>query len=462
LNPSESTVLPGGKSAPAIVLAWLAFVGILYFISTSNYLLFHSLSELFSISVATAVFMLVWNTRRFMENDFLFFIGVSFLFVSVIDLFHVLAFKGMGVFPGEDANMATQLWIAARYLQSISFLAGVLLIRRRLNQRLLVVAFAGVTALLLAAIASGIFPDSYVNGLTPFKKVSEYVICLILAVSALRLRGERESFSPKIGTLLIHFMIFTILSELVFTFYINVYGLSNFLGHIFKIFAVYCIYKAVIETGLNQPFDLLFHGMKRREEELENSHSLLHELATRDPVTGLANRLLFETRLQHAIQKTQRANYDGIQSMIQMIIMDTDNFKDINDRFGHLGGDQVLREIGRRIRAELRESDTVARWGGDEFTCVLEDISSIEAAMHAAQKILASVTAPMQINGRDVIITVSLGYSLFPLHAQESEDLLRYADEALYRAKQTKNSIRMYDLDTGVLNQSMVSEAKPE
>jgi diguanylate cyclase (GGDEF)-like protein len=257
-------------------------------------------------------------------------------------------------------------------------------------------------------------------------------------------------------------VIFTILSELVFTFYINVYGLSNFLGHIFKIFAVYCIYKAVIETGLNQPFDLLFHGMKRREEELENSHRLLHELATRDPVTGLANRLLFETRLQHAIQKTQRANYDGIQSMIQMIIMDTDNFKDINDRFGHLGGDQVLREIGRRIRAELRESDTVARWGGDEFTCVLEDISSIEAAMHAAQKILASVTAPMQINGRDVIITVSLGYSLFPLHAQESEDLLRYADEALYRAKQTKNSIRMYDLDTGVLNQSMVSEAKPE
>ena len=447
---------------PVIILAWLAFVGILYFISTSNYLLFHSLAELFSISVATAVFMLVWNTRRFMENDFLFFIGISYLFVSVIDLFHMLAFKGMGIFPGEDANLATQLWIAARYLQSISFLAGVLLIRRRLNQRLLVMTFAGITALLLAPIASGIFPDAYVNGLTPFKKISEYVICLILGVSALQLRGEREAFSPRIRTLLIHFMIFTILSELLFTFYIDVYGLSNFLGHIFKIFAVYCIYKAVIETGLNQPFDLLFHGMKRREAELENSHRLMHELATRDPVTGLANRLLFETRLLHALQKTQRANYAGIQSMVQVIIMDTDNFKNINDRFGHLGGDQVLREIGRRIRAELRESDTVARWGGDEFTCVLEDIASIEAAGRAAQKILDSVTAPMQIDDKEVTITVSLGYSLFPLHAQESEDLLRYADEALYRAKQTKNSVRMYDPSAGILDSSMLREVNTE
>ncbi len=447
---------------PATVLAWLVFVGILYFISVTNYLLFHSLAELFSISVAAAVFMLVWNTRRFMENDFLFFIGVSSLFVGAIDLFHMLAFQGMGIFSDDGANLPTELWIAARYLQSVSFLAAVLLIRRKLNQRLLVMSLAGVTALLLAAIGTGVFPDSYVNGLTPFKTVSEYAICLIFGVSALRLRGEREAFSPKIRTLLIQLMLFTILSELTFTFYIDVYGLSNFWGHIFKILGVYCLYKAVIETGLNQPFDLLFHGMKRRETELENSHKLLHEMATRDPVTGLANRLLFETRLLHALQKAQRSNYAGIQSMVQVILMDADNFKNVNDKFGHLSGDQVLREIGQRIKAELRESDTVARWGGDEFTCILEDIPDIEAAEHAAQKLLASVTAPMQVHGKDVTITISLGYSLSPLHAQESEALLRYADEALYHAKQTKNSIRMYDPDTSILNPSILSEASPE
>ena len=255
----------------AMLTPWLVFVSLLYFISTYNYLLFHSLAELFSISVGAAVFMLVWNTRRFMDNDFLFFIGVSYLFMSVIDLFHTLSFKGMGIFPGNDANLPTQLWIAARYVQSISFLTAAMLIRRKINPRLLMMVFAGVTALLLAAIAGGLFPDCYVNGLTPFKKVSEFIICLIFGVSALKLRGEREAFSPRIATLLIHFTIFTILSELAFAFYIDVYGLSNFVGHIFRLFAVYCIYKAVIETGLNQPFDLLFHGMKRRETELETS-----------------------------------------------------------------------------------------------------------------------------------------------------------------------------------------------
>ena len=164
----------------------------------------------------------------------------------------------------------------------------------------------------------------------------------------------------------------------------------------------------------------------------------------------------------HALQKTQRNNYAGIQSVIQVIIMDTDNFKDVNDRFGHLGGDQALREIGRRIKSELRDSDTVARWGGDEFTCVLEDITSIEAAERSAQKILDSLTAPMTINGQEVIITVSLGFSLFPLHAQESEDLIRYADMALYRAKQTKNSIRMYEPDPGILDTSVFSETNPK
>jgi hypothetical protein len=144
----------------AVALPWLLFVGVLYLVSVYNYLLFHSLAELFSISVGAAVFMLVWNTRRFMNNDFLFIIGVSYLFVGLIDLFHTLTFKGVGILPGGDPNPPTQLWIAARYLQSLSFLAAVLLIRQRVHHRLLLVTYAGMTGLLLASIAGGIFPDS--------------------------------------------------------------------------------------------------------------------------------------------------------------------------------------------------------------------------------------------------------------------------------------------------------------
>lgn len=436
---------PQAVTLPAIILPWLIFISLMYLVSRYSYLLYHSLAELFSICVAVAVFMLAWNTRRFMNNDFLFFIGTSYFFAGFIDLFHTLSFKGVGVIPAQDANLPTQFWIAARYLQSISFLTAVLLIRRKVNHHLLLGVMTIATVLLLAAITTGIFPDCYANGLTPFKKVSEYIISVIFAAAALRLGREAETFNLRVHALIRLSIIFMILAELTFTFYVDVYGLLNFFGHIFKIIAVYYIYKSVIETGLNQPFDLLFHDMKKHELELENSHKLLHEIATRDQLTGLPNRLLFEARLTHALEKAQRKNYSDRKSIVQVIIMDVDDFKGINDRIGHVGGDEVLREIGHRLRTEVRESDMVARWGGDEFTCILEDVSSSKAAERMAQKILASMTRPVQVQGQELKITTSLGYSLFPIHSEKKENLVRYADMALYRAKETKKSFRAYD-----------------
>jgi diguanylate cyclase (GGDEF)-like protein len=425
---------------------WLILSGILYIISQYNFLLFHSLAELFSISVAVAVFMLAWNTRRFMNNDFLFLIGLSYLFVALLDLFHTLSYKGMGVFS-DDPNLPTQLWIAARYLQSFSFLSAVLLMRQKVNHQLLFTLFSGITLLLLASIARGIFPDCYVNGLTPFKKVSEYVISLIFAATILllRMRTNWQTFSPGIHSLIILSLILTILAELTFTFYSEVYGVLNFLGHIFKIGAVYCIYKAVIATGLNQPFDLLFHDMKLREAELENSQKMLQEIAAHDPLTGLPNRLLFDARLTHALEECRRNNYAGLKSMVQVIIMDVDDFKNVNDLLGHLIGDEVLREIGRRLKAEIRASDTIARWGGDEFTCVMENVPNLKVAEHAAQKIWRAVSGPFHIQGRELRVRVSLGFSVFPIHGEESQTLLRNADAALYRAKEKKDKVQMYD-----------------
>ena len=449
LNQARRRLLQTAVTLLGVIVPWLIFTSLMYLVSLYNYLLFHSLVELFSIAVAAAVFMLASNTRRFMENDFLFFIGASYLFSGFIDVFHTLTYKGMGILPGDDANLPTQLWIAARYLQSLSFLAAVLLIRRKINHHLLLGVMSTVTILLLASIATGVFPDCYVNGLTPFKKISEYIIAAIFVGAALRLKGAAEMFNPRIHALIQLSILFTIVAELTFTFYLDVYGLSNFLGHIFKILAIYYIYKSVIETGLNQPFDLLFHGMKKREVELESSHKLLQEIATRDQLTGLPNRLLFETRLTHALEKAQRNNYSGRNSIVQVIIMDVDDFKSINDRLGHLGGDEVLREIGWRLRAEIRESDTVARWGGDEFTCILEDLPDSEAAEHMAQKILRAMLKPVQVQGQELKITVSLGYSLFPLHSRKQETLLRYADMALYRAKETKRDFRAYDESMG-------------
>lgn len=423
-------------------LAGFACIGVLYLSSLYNYLLFHSLVELFSVAVSFAMFMLIWNTRRFMSNDFLLFVGVAYLFVGFIDLFHSLAYKGMGVFPGDDANLPTQLWIAARYLQSISLLIAPLFLARRIKPGSLILIFSVVSLILIGSITSGVFPDCYINGLTPFKKISEYIISTILAISALILIVNRRAFKLKILALLLCSILFTILTELSFTFYVSVYGLSNFWGHIFKIIATYFIYHSIVSTGLNHPFDLVFLDLKKRENELYATQEKLRMLATHDSLTGLPNRLLFWDRLEHALEKSQRRISANEHNMVGIIMIDVDNFKNINDKLGHHVGDDVLKEIGRRLATGLRECDTVARLGGDEFTLILEDLQNTQQMAHKIQGLLAP---PMLIQGQSLNVTISFGISLFPQHGDLGSDLLRCADTALYHAKETRNSFNIYE-----------------
>jgi len=101
--------------AIAIVIAAAA----LYATSLKSYVLFHSMAELFSIVIAAGIFVIAWNTRKFMPNAYLLFIGIAYLYIAFIDLVHTLVYKGMGVFPGADANLPTQLWIAGRHMEAV-------------------------------------------------------------------------------------------------------------------------------------------------------------------------------------------------------------------------------------------------------------------------------------------------------------------------------------------------------
>jgi signal transduction histidine kinase len=250
---------------------WILVLVGLYLSSLYNYLLFHSLAEMFSVVIAVGVFAIAWNSRRFLENNYLLFLGIAFLFVGAIDLVHTLAYKGMQIFPGFGANLPTQLWIAARYLEAASVLLALWFIHRRLN---LVAIFAGYsltfTLILLTIFYWKIFPSCFVEGvgLTPFKKISEYVICGILAGALALLWQRRADFEGNVLRLIVWSIIMTMGSELAFTFYVSVYGLSNFIGHILKILSFYLIYKALIETGLVKPYNLLFRNLKLSEEAL--------------------------------------------------------------------------------------------------------------------------------------------------------------------------------------------------
>ncbi|APV44752.1 PAS domain S-box-containing protein [Dehalogenimonas formicexedens] len=259
-------------SVRMLIAGVLAFAGF-YILSRADYLLFHSIVELLGVAITFSIFVIAWNARRFMSNDYLLFIGVGFLFVSILSAMHTLSYRGMGVFIGfEPTNLAAQFWIAARYLQSFTLILAPLFIHRRLNSNLAFTVFGIATALIIMSILVWqVFPAAFVtgSGLTAFKIISEYAISGILLGAALLLRRHRAKFGLNVVSYLTAAMLVNIAAEMAFTLYTDAYGFLNAVGHFLILISIYFIYKAIIETGLSRPFDLMFHQLKLNEERFE-------------------------------------------------------------------------------------------------------------------------------------------------------------------------------------------------
>ncbi|MCF7890406.1 diguanylate cyclase [Candidatus Bipolaricaulota bacterium] len=226
--------------------------------------------------MAVGIFVIAWNSRSYLNNDYLLFLGIAYLFIGGIDLIHTLAYEGMGVFPTQGSNLPTQLWIIARYMESLSLLAAPIFLTRKLDQEKTILGYLLTTFFLFFTVFYWrVFPDCFVSGvgLTPFKVISEYVISGLLVGAILALVYNRRKFDRNIFWLLASSIGLTVLSELAFTFYVSVYGLSNLVGHLFKLASFYLVYQALIETGLKEPHRLIFREKQKYEDLVENINS---------------------------------------------------------------------------------------------------------------------------------------------------------------------------------------------
>ncbi|NKE70846.1 diguanylate cyclase domain-containing protein [Candidatus Manganitrophus noduliformans] len=167
----------------------------------------------------------------------------------------------------------------------------------------------------------------------------------------------------------------------------------------------------------------------------------LEYLATHDPLTNLPNRTLFLDRLNHTLLAAQRE-----KGSFGLLIIDLDRFKEINDSLGHPVGDAVLQEVGVRLKRALRDSDTVARIGGDEFAVILPNVNR-EGGPAAIRKIRTALEEPFVLDGGSLFVYASVGMVLFPEHGKEALTLIRRADEAMYRAKQSGSG---YEIDSSL------------
>ena len=179
---------------------------------------------------------------------------------------------------------------------------------------------------------------------------------------------------------------------------------------------------------------LVIENAALRAAEQERLTELAHQ-AFHDGLTELPNRTLFADRLQHALERTKRR-----KTAAAVLFLDLDDFKPINDNFGHDAGDKLLVAVAERITACVRPEDTVARLGGDEFTVLLEDIADVRYAIAVAERIESSLRDPFQVNGHEATVTASIGIAVSTGRESSPEDLMRDSDSAMYMAKQKGRS----------------------
>lgn len=185
--------------------------------------------------------------------------------------------------------------------------------------------------------------------------------------------------------------------------------------------------------------EILGNAIARKQSE-----ATIKNMAYHDALTNLPNRMLFEDRLQMALRHAKRN-----EQMVGVLFLDLDGFKTINDSLGHHMGDSLLKTVAERLTKCMREGDTIARMGGDEFMVIIPGLAHAQDAAIVAQRTLDSLSQPFLLNGNEIHITVSIGISLYPLDTNDMDSLVMHADIAMYKSKESgKNTYRFYNTNT--------------
>jgi len=188
--------------------------------------------------------------------------------------------------------------------------------------------------------------------------------------------------------------------------------------------------------------------------QIKRNEDHLTHLAHFDALTGLPNRLLFADRLHQAIALSQRNG-----ESLAVCYLDLDGFKPVNDRFGHAAGDQLLVEVANRLRATIRSVDTLARLGGDEFTILISGLASVDECRLALARILEALRRPYALQCSEVLLSASIGVTVYPMDDSAADQLLRHADQAMYRAKdEGRDTYHFFDIAEHRRNRSQREE----
>lgn len=386
MAPSKRPVIGSGA------VAGFGLLGVLLCaLWAANYLVFHTLAELFSIVVAFAAAVVAWYSRDWIGRNYLLLLGVGQFFVGSIDILHALSYKGVGVLDSRGNNLPIQFWLAGRMFEAVCFLVAVWAPQRRYGDRWLVGCVGAAWAAVVGSIFADLWPVVFLPGLgvTPIKTGTEFALVGLFAVVLVRLRRRAEDYDPHIYLLLLLSVSAKLFTEASLLWYNDVYGLSHLVGHALKIFGAWAFLKAVVDSGLRRPQSLIFGALARERslsgEVAQHAQTLDAVLdATLDPV------IMFDGvgRIRFASRAAQRFVDRGAQELVGRTWREAG----LSDALMVPLESLALEVLGD---GEARTGEVCITWRGDRLCLELQTSPVGEEGLppHAVVAVLRDVTA---------------------------------------------------------------------
>lgn len=416
--------------------------------SNSLFLPIHTNIEFFCVFVALCTFTVTWYSYLNNCSYYSYFIGLGLLAVGLLDLCHFYSYEEMPqIFSRACPNRATLFHLFGRLIMAITFLVSIFLYKKELctggRSRRFCMLMATLFLVIIIVTTISLHPDylptmySESQGVSPAKIICESVIIVILLAAIFaHLRLYRKHLDSYLQ-LIICTLTISIFSELCFFSYSTNYDSINLLGHLFRFASYVLIYIAIFLNNVKRPYlelvearkqlekanDILEEKVRERTRDLREANEVLSRAATHDFLTGAINRMEFSNQFDTVIANSKQNTVHTVMAI------DFDSFKNINDSYGHAVGDECLKTFVRGAKETIRPTDTVARFGGDEFMILLPE-TPLEGARVVGEKIrkhLSKIADPP--------FTISMGIAEWPQHGRKEKDLLAYADKALYVAK---------------------------
>ncbi|WZL73707.1 MASE3 domain-containing protein [Clostridiaceae bacterium 35-E11] len=329
-----------------------------------DFLLFHSIIEMITILIALTMTVIALNTYQINKDHKMIFLGIAYGFVASLDLIHVLSYKGMGVFVEYTANLPTQLWVMARYMESFSLLIVLMLPNKKFSFARVFYTYFMITVFLLGSVFYwSIFPDCYLNGsgLTDFKVISEYIIVIILIVALFHLITNRKNFSKQTTTFLFLSLVATMISEICFVFYISVYDLSNIIGHIFKLISFYFIYMTLVKSSLQEPYYSL-HELNKllydKTERLKDSQEQYSKL-----IEFLPDAIFVHANNKITLANPAALKLTGITDIDQIIGVPLEDILKLPRKYKETLGNRIEKLNRSEAQAEFMELQLISKDG---------------------------------------------------------------------------------------------------